>query len=84
MSTSIFSGIATATLQTWLTDAQTALHEVSIGKRTVTLALGDKRVSFSPADVRALRAHIAQIQTAIAIATGNPTGSPVSVATWTR
>ncbi|MDS4030920.1 MAG: gpW family head-tail joining protein, partial [Candidatus Contendobacter sp.] len=72
------------TLTTWLSEAQTALHEVSIGKRTVTLALGDKRVSFSPADVRALRAHISQIQTAIAIATGNTTGSPVSVATWTR
>ena len=81
---SLFTGVSTATLTVWLSEAQTALHEVSIGKRTVTLALGDKRVSFSPADVRALRAHIAQIQTAIAIATGNTTGSPVSVATWTR
>ena len=81
---SLFSGVSTATLTTWLSEAQTALREVSIGNRTVTLALGDKRVSFSPADVRALRAHIAQIQTAIAIATGNTTGSPVSVATWTR
>lgn len=80
----LFTGVSTATLTTWLSEAQTALHEVSIGKRTVTLALGDKRVSFSPADVRALRAHISQIQTAIAIATGNTTGSPVSVATWTR
>lgn len=81
---SLFSGVSTATLTTWLSEAQTALHEVSIGKRTVTLALGDKRVSFSPADVRALRAHIAQIQTAIAIATGSTSASPVSVATWTR
>lgn len=81
---SLFSGVSLATLNTWLTEAQTALHEVIVGQRTVSLALGDKRIAFGPADVRALRAHISQIQTAIAILSGSNTGSPVSVATWTR
>lgn len=81
---SLFSGVSTVTLQGWLTEAQTALHEVSVGKRTVSLALGDKRLQFGPADIRALRAHISQLQVAIAIATGASSASPMSVATWTR
>jgi len=81
---SLFDGVSLATLNTWLTEAQIALHEVAVGKRTVSLSLGDKRITFGPADIRALRAHISQIQTAIAINRGTATGSPVSVATWTR
>lgn len=81
---SLFTGVSVITLNQWLSEAQVALHEVATGKRTITLSLGDKRVSFSPADVRALRAHISQLQTAIAVATGSTSASPMSVATWTR
>lgn len=81
---SLFTGVSVATLQGWLVEAQLALHEVATGKRTVTLALADKRIQFGPADVRNLRSHIAQLQTAIAVATGSSSASPVSVATWTR
>lgn len=81
---SAFDGVTLATLNTWLSEAQTALHEVAVGKRTVSLSLGDKRIAFGPADIRALRAHISQLQVAIAVLGGTATSSPVSVATWTR
>jgi hypothetical protein len=81
---SIYAGIATATLQTWLAEAQTAFHALSIGKQTVSLSIGDKRVAFTAAEVPKLRAYISQLQTAIAINQGTSTGKPYSVATWTR
>lgn len=81
---SIFSGIPVATLQSWLSDAQTALQELAIGKRTVSISTGDKRISFSPAELPRLKAYIGQLQTAIADAQGSTTTGPYSVATWTR
>lgn len=81
---SIYTGIATTTLQTWLTEAQTAYHALAIGKSSASLSLGDKRVAFTAAEIPALRAHIASLQTAIAVNTGTSTGQPYSVATWTR
>lgn len=81
---SIFTGIPVATLQTWLSDAQTAMQELAIGKRAVTIAIGDKRLSFSPAELPRLKSYICQLQAAIAEATGAATGQPYSVATWTR
>jgi len=80
-----FSGIATATLQTWLTDAQTAMQSLALGKQTVSISTADgKRISFTAADLDKLRRYIYRLQTAIAIATGETTGLPYSVATWTR
>jgi len=32
-----FSGIATATLRTWLTDGQTAMQALALGKQTVAV-----------------------------------------------
>lgn len=83
---SIYAGVATATLQSWLTEAQTAFHELVVLKRTVNVAIGDKRVAFafSASGVADLKAHIRGLQTAIAIAQGSSTGSPYSVATWNR
>lgn len=83
---SIYAGVATATLQTWLTEAQTALHELLVLKRAVNVAIGDKRVSFafSASGVADLKAHIRGLQVAISIAQGTSTGSPYSVATWNR
>jgi hypothetical protein len=80
----VYAGIATTTLQTWLTEAQSAYHALSIGKQTVSLSIGDKRVAFTAAEVPQLRNHINQLQTAIAINQGTSTGKPYSVATWTR
>ena len=83
---SIYAGVSAVTLQTWLTEAQTALHELVILKRTVNVAIGDKRVAFafSASGVADLKTHIRGLQTAIAIAQGTSTGSPYSVATWNR
>lgn len=82
---SIFTGIPVATLQTWLSAAQSALQELAIGRRAVSISAGDKRFSFSPAELPRLKAYIGQLQAAIAEAQGDATASSVySVATWTR
>lgn len=82
---SIFDGIPTATLQTWLTEAQTAMHALAVGgKQVVQVALGDKRVVFTPGDLGKLKSYIGQLQTAIAVNAGQTVGGPYSVATWTR
>jgi hypothetical protein len=84
MSTSIFSGISTATLQGWLTDSQNALQQLALGKQTVAVGTADgKMIRFTPGDVDKLRAHIRALQSAIAINSG-ASGLPYSVATWTR
>lgn len=80
----VYSGISLATLNTWLLEAQNAYHLLATGKMTVALSLGDKRVSFTAAEIPALRSHIVSLQTAISIARGDSTGKPYSVATWTR
>ena len=80
----VYAGISLATLNTWLTEAQSAYHALSIGKQTVSLSIGDKRVAFTAAEVTQLRNYINQLQTAIAINTGTSTGKPYSSATWTR
>lgn len=79
-----FSGIATATLQTWLTDAQTAMQSLALGKQVVRIQTGEKSISFTQADLDKLRSYIYRLQSAIAIATGGTTSLPYSVATWTR
>lgn len=82
---SIYTGISTATLQSRLTEAQDAYHALSLGKQTVSLSIGDKRLTFTPADTRRLASYIAQLQREIAIASGNATASGLyATATWTR
>jgi len=81
-----FSGIPSATLSLWLTEAQAALHDLSVGKKVVTIASADgKRISFTPAEVASLRSYVARLQKAISIASGNTSNSGLySVATWVR
>ena len=80
-----FSGIATATLQSWLSEAQTAMHDLAIGKKTVSIATADgKRISFTPSELPELRKYILRLQAAISIASGQSSGQPYSVAVWTR
>jgi hypothetical protein len=85
MSNSIFSGVPTATLQTWLTDSQNALHQLALGKQVVRVATSDgKSVAFTAGDVDKLKQHIRALQAAISIASGQSSGQPYSVAVWTR
>lgn len=79
-----FTGVSLITLNARLTEAQTALHDLSVGKKTVSIGTGDKRISFTPADVRQLRAYIGRLQLEIAIRAGGSAAQPYSVATWTR
>lgn len=82
---SIFSGVSLATLEAQLAVAQTAYHEIAVGDKVVSLALGDQRLTFSPANLGELRQYIRDLQTAIAVLNGQPSPyrSP-AVATWTR
>jgi len=81
---SIYAGIATSTLRTWLSEAQTAYHELITGTLVVSVSLGDQRLSFNQAQAPALAAHIRSIQTAIAIASGSTSAARPAVATWNR
>ena len=81
---SIYDGISGATLATWLADAQTALHALATGQKTVSVGMGDIKVSYTPADVDKLKRHIRELQTAIAVLAGTSTPTPYAVATWTR
>lgn len=82
---STFSGIPVVTLAAWLSEAQDAYHALNTGQQAVSIGTGDKRFTFTAADVDKLRAYIADLQRAIAIASGqsDPRGRP-SVARWTR
>ena len=79
-----FTGISIVNLTTRLSEAQTALHELSVGKRVVRIGTGDKTVQFTQAEVRQLRSYIGRLQLEIAIRSGQSTAQPYSVATWTR
>lgn len=79
-----FTGVSLVTLTAWLSEAQTGLHELSVGKKVISIGTGDKRLSFTPADVRQLRAYIGRLQMAIAIRAGQSSAQPYSIATWTR
>lgn len=80
----IFDGVSVSTLNTWLGEAQTALHKLSIGAQVVSVRTGDKSVTFTAGETGKLQSYIRSIQTAIAVAEGGPTPKPYSVATWTR
>ncbi len=79
-----FTGIALATLNTWLTEAQLALHDLSVGKKVVKIGNADKQISFTQADIRQLRAYIGRLQMEIAVRGGQSTAQPYAIATWVR
>jgi len=80
-----FSGIPVSTLNAWLSEAQTALHSLAIGKKVVSISAADgKRISFTPAEVASLRSYVLRLQRAISIATGVSSPLGISVATWVR
>ena len=50
----ILVGVPAATLQQWLTQAQTALQALMTGQRVVTASYGDKNIQYTQAEVPAL------------------------------
>lgn len=68
-----FYGVETATLQTWLAEAQQALHDLQTGAKGETYSYtqgdGAKAVTFSKANIGALSAWIAQLLGALGYVT---------------
>ena len=61
-----------ATLQTWLTEAETARHELATGSLRQTVRYnGDREVTFAKTDIGALDAYIASLRSQIAALTEN-------------
>ena len=88
---SIYDGIAPSVLSARLAEAQDAYHALNMGAKVVSTGLGDKKLTFTPADVRRLATYISELQTALAIASGTSTttsstaaGGLAAVAQWTR
>lgn len=79
-----FTGISLATISGWLTEAQLALHDLSVGKKVVKIGTGDKQIAFTAADIRQLRAYVGRLQMEIAVRGGQSAAQPYAIATWTR
>ena len=66
-----FAGVAPATLQTWLLEAQLALQKLMTGTKEASLSYsqgdGSRSVSYTMATVAGLRAHIAALQAALGV-----------------
>ena len=59
-----------ATLQARLTDAQTAYHQLLIGKATASVGYDGKSVTYTQATMSNLAAYITQLQSQIAALLG--------------
>lgn len=71
--TSDLAGVPDATLRAWLLQAQTALHELSTGGKVASASYsqgeGGKSVTFTQAQLPALRAHIAALKAQLGMVT---------------
>lgn len=63
-----------ATLQARLAEAESAYHQLLIGKQSVEVQHGDMRRKYTEADVAALSAYIADLRAQIASLGGATTG----------
>jgi hypothetical protein len=80
-----FSDIPLATLLTYRSEAQVALHQVLTLKRVARITTSDgKTVAFGPTDIPQLRSYLNALDRAIAVLQGTTTGQPWATATWTR
>ena len=61
------------TLKTRLTEAEEALHQLSIGKQRVSLSKDGTTITFTPATILGLKNYIRSLQQAIARADGGST-----------
>jgi len=66
-----------STLQGWLTEAEQAQHELSIGKSVVEVWRDGRRITYSKADLAALRLYIADLKRQIADLTGVASDDPM-------
>ena len=61
------------TLQTYLSEAEAALHTVMLGKNAQALGRDGKQVTYTPADAKTLRSYIGQLKADIASLGGTGT-----------
>jgi hypothetical protein len=66
----ILAGVSQATLQQWLTDAQTAYSQLVTGGRPVTVSYDGKSVSYTAADVTKLESWIVSLQKQLGVNIG--------------
>ena len=64
---STLTGVPTATLQQWLTDAQNALALLYTGQQPVSVSYSNKSVSYMKPDIAALTAWITMLQRQLGI-----------------
>lgn len=69
--TSDLAGVPEATLQQWLLEAQTALHQLSVGGKPEAVAYtqgaANKSVTFTRANIADLQQHIAALKAQLGI-----------------
>lgn len=63
-----------ATLQTWLTEAELALHKLSTGTREIDVRFGDIRTIYNQGDINKLRQYIADLKSQIGALGGTVPG----------
>lgn len=69
-----------STLQTRLTEAETALHDLTIGRREVSVSWSDgQQVSYSKTNIDELRRYVQDLKTQIAELTGKNRRAPISL-----
>lgn len=66
-----------AQLQTWLTEAETALHKLQTGTRVVDVTHEDTRTRYQEADIAKLEKYISSLKMQISVAQGNPARRPI-------
>lgn len=63
-----------STLQTWLTEAENALHTLQIGGLRVQMERAGTKIVYTPANIGALKAYVATLQSQIRAAGGTIAG----------
>lgn len=74
-----------ATLETRLSEAESALHSLQVGRRTVSVRQADGRTvdyANSASQVRDLKAYITELKQSIARKKGRAAGGPIQL--WPR
>lgn len=61
-----------ATLQSWLLDAEQAMHDLMMGRRLRSFGEGETRGDYSDADPKALEGYIGRLRRQIATHPDNP------------
>jgi hypothetical protein len=57
----------TALYQTWLTQANAALHQLIIGKKAVTLTYNGETITYQQTDEAKLRRYISELSVALGL-----------------